>query len=343
MKHANKALGFVLSLGMVFLAGTGAALAQDKTVSIGYQLMLNPWKVAIADKRFEEATGWNIEWHRFGSGGKVVTALASGAIAISSAGSSPIATAVNRGVDVQLIYILEDIAAAEAIVVRDGCGIEKPKDLIGKKIGVTFVSTTHYQLLFALDHWGIDQDQVEILNLQPNQIAAAWLRGDICAAFIWNPALARIKETGSVLTTSGELCELGRCTFDGLVVQREFAEANPEFMAQFVKVIEEVTADYRKNTAEWTADSPMAEKIAELAGAPTEIVPESLELYAFPPIEEQASCAWLDCGAEGGAVQALLYTSQYLKDQGLVDELKPDYGKFVTPVYAQEAMKLMKQ
>ncbi|WP_446917374.1 ABC transporter substrate-binding protein, partial [Klebsiella pneumoniae] len=84
---------------------------------------------------------------------------------------------------------------------------------------------------FALEHWGIDPGEVQLLNLQPNQIAAAWLRGDIDGAFVWEPALSRIKETGEVLITSGELCKLGKCTFDGLIAQREFAEANPEFMA----------------------------------------------------------------------------------------------------------------
>ena len=39
---------------------------------------------------------------------------------------------------------------------RNGSGIEKPEDLVGKTVAVPFVSTTHYSLLAALKHWGID-------------------------------------------------------------------------------------------------------------------------------------------------------------------------------------------
>ncbi len=40
--------------------------------------------------------------------------------------------------------------------------ISKPEDLIGKRIAVPFISTTHYSLLAALKHWGIKPGQVEI-------------------------------------------------------------------------------------------------------------------------------------------------------------------------------------
>lgn len=37
---------------------------------------------------------------------------------------------------------------------RNGSGIDKPEDLIGKTIATPFVSTSHYSLLGALKHWG---------------------------------------------------------------------------------------------------------------------------------------------------------------------------------------------
>ncbi len=60
--------------------------------------------------------------------------------------------------------------------------ITKPEDLIGKRIAVPFISTTHYSLLSALKHWGIKPGQVQIINLQPPAIIAAWQRGDIDGA-----------------------------------------------------------------------------------------------------------------------------------------------------------------
>ena len=78
---------------------------------------------------------------------------------------------------------------------RNGSGIKKPADLKGKKVGVPFVSTSHFHLLVALEQiWHINPSEVKILNMQPPQIVAAWERGDIDAAYVWHPALAELEE-----------------------------------------------------------------------------------------------------------------------------------------------------
>jgi taurine transport system substrate-binding protein len=334
----TRLLGAALALASL----TVSAGAQAQSVTIGYQLIYNPWKVAIAEGKFEAATGQDIKWVKFDSGAKVITAMASGDVDIALAGSSPIAAGVSSGIDMQLFWIVEDIAAAEALVVRNGSGIDPsdPNTLKGKKVGVPFVSTTHFHMLYALEVWGIDSNEVEVLNMQPPQIAAAWERGDIDAAFVWDPALGRIKQSGEVMITSGELSAMGKATFDGMVVMREFAEANPEFMATFVKTIAEADAAYRDNKDAWTPDSEQVKAIVGLVGGEPADVPGVLALYGFPTMEEQASDRWLGGGADGGAAKALLYTSEFLKAQGKVDELLPDYGAVVTPAYVEAAMQM---
>ena len=328
----------LLGAGTLVGLALGVAQAQDGPVTVGYQLMMNPWKVAIADGKFEEATGREIDWRRFDSGSKVITAMVSGDIDIAVGGSSPIAAGVSRELPIELFWIVENIADAEALVVREGAGIEKPEDLKGKKIAVPFVSTTHFHMLFALEHWGIDPSEVELLNMQPNAIAAAWDRGDIDGAFVWDPALGRIKESGSVLITSGELAELGKATFDGMVVSTEFADANPEFMCQFVSVLAEADAAYRDNPDAFGPDSKNAQKIVDLAGGEASQVSGVLELYDFPTIEEQASDKWLGGGEDTGAAAALRATSEFLKEQKQIAGLLDDYSSVVTDEYVKAAM-----
>jgi taurine transport system substrate-binding protein len=239
-----------------------------------------------------------------------------------------------------LFWIVEDIGAAEALVVRNGSGIVAPQDLRGKRIAVPFVSTSHFHLLFALEQFGINPTQVELLNMPPTSIVAAWDKGNIDAAFVWDPALGRIKKTGKVLITSGVLSNWGKATFDGMVVMREFAEANPDFMAKFVKTIADADAAYRDNKDAWTPDSAEVKAIVGLVGGEPADVPGVLALYGFPTMEEQASDRWLGGGAEGGAAKALFYTSEFLKAEGKIDELLPDYGAVVTPAYVEAAMKM---
>jgi len=179
---------------------------------------------------------------------------------------------------------------------------------------------------------------VKLLNMQPNAIAAAWERGDIDAAFVWDPALGRIKKSGSVLLTSGDLAKLGKATFDGMVVYNDFAKGNAKFMCQFVKTIAAADAAYRDNKGSFSGDSANAKKIVKLVGGDAKDVPGVLALYDFPTLKSQASSTWLGGGKDGGAAKALFYTSEFLKKQKKVDALLPDYGAVVNASYAQAAL-----
>lgn len=255
--------------------GTGVLLstsAMADTLTIGYQGMMNPWKSVIDSDALEQATGMDIEWRRFDSGAKVITAMASGDVDIASAGSSPIAAAVSRGVELELIWIMENINEAEALVVKDGSGIVAPQDLKGKTLGVPFVSTTHFHTLFALEQFGLDEKDLKVLNMQPNAISAAWTRGDIDAAFIWDPVLSKIKQDGKVLISSGELSRWGKATFDGVVASKEFGAEHPEVVAKVIKLMSDTDEAYRSNKDSLTAESPMIQSIAKITGGNAEDV-----------------------------------------------------------------------
>ena len=317
----------------VLLPLTAVALvanAQAQTVTIGVQSMFAPWKDAIAQKQFEKATGWDIKWRNFDSGGDVMMAMASGDVQIGVAGSSPIAAAVSRGVDAQLFWILDNIADAEALVVRNGSGIVAPQDLAGKTLAVPFVSTTHFHALFALEQFGLT-GKVKVINLQPSDIPAAWERGDIDAAFIWDPALGRLKQSGHVLLTSGQLTDWGKATFDGLVVDKQFAAANGPGMQAFTQVLQDSTANYVAAPKTWTAESPQVINVAKQSGAKPEEVPPVLALYQFPLASEQAGPTWLG----GGAAKALAATAEFLKAQKKIPALLPDYSAAINPTFVQ--------
>ncbi|MCF6759537.1 taurine ABC transporter substrate-binding protein [Pseudomonas fragi] len=311
---------------------TLAANAQAQTVTIGVQSMFAPWKDAIAKQQFEKATGWDIQWRNFDSGGDVMMAMASGDVQIGVAGSSPIAAAVSRGVDAQLFWVLDNIADAEALVVRNGSGIVAPQDLAGKTLAVPFVSTTHFHALFALEQFGLT-GKVKVINLQPSDIPAAWERGDIDAAFIWDPALGRLKQSGHVLLTSGQLTDWGKATFDGLVVDKQFAAANGPDMQAFTQVLQDSTASYVAAPKTWTAESPQVINVAKQSGAKPEEVPPVLALYQFPLASEQAGPAWLG----GGAAKALAATAEFLKAQKKIPALLPDYSAAINPTFVQNA------
>ena len=170
-----------LIVGLVLALSASLPAWAQKSVTFAYQDMMNPFRWVQQTGEIETATGYTINWRQFGGGGDVIRAMASGDVAIGEAGSAPIATAISQGLEVELFWILEDIAGAEALVARNGSNVNSVADLKGKKVGVPFVSTTHFHLLYAMELAGVKKNDVQVLNMRPPEIAAAWERGDIGA------------------------------------------------------------------------------------------------------------------------------------------------------------------
>ncbi|MFC5429469.1 taurine ABC transporter substrate-binding protein [Paraburkholderia denitrificans] len=329
-----------VAVALVATFGAGAAHAADarREVVIACQDLVLPWRYAQATGLVEKATGYKVTYRKFASGAEVIRALASGSAQLGEAGSSPIAAGLSQGVDISLFWILDNINDAEALVARDGSGITSVAGLKGKTVGVPFVSTSHFHTLVALEHAGVHPADVKIVNLRPPEVAAAWQRGDIDATWIWDPVLAQVKKNGRVLITSGQVAKAtGKATFDGFVADRRFAKDNADFIAKFVSVLAAADADYRAHGAAWTAASPQVAAVAKASGANPQDVPASLALYAFPTPAEQASKAWLGGGAQSGAAQSLLATATFLKAQGAIQNVLPDYSAGIDPQFVQRA------
>lgn len=317
-------------LAALSLAGASFFAQAANDVTVAYQTTVDPAKVAQADGAYEKATDAKINWRKFDNGADIIAAIASGDVQIGYLGSSPLTAAITRGVPVEIFLVATQIGGAEALVARNGSGINSPQDLVGKKIAVPFVSTGHYSLLAALKHWNIDPSKVTILNLAPPAIIAAWKRGDIDATYVWDPALGVAKENGKVLITSGELGKLGAPTFDAWIVRKDYAAKHPEIVKEFAKVTLDAYADYNKDPKTWVANPSNVDKVVKLSGAKAADIPGLLEGNVYPVAAEQKVLL----GAP--TTKALTDTAAFLKEQGKVDAVLPDYAPSVTAQFVTQ-------
>lgn len=327
------------ALPLAFGLGTTGAVAQTKEVTFAHQDMVIPFRVLMAQGAVEKATGYKINWKMFGGGGDVIKAMASGEVPIGEVGSSPATAAAAQGMDVQVVWILDDIGNSEQLVARNASNVTKIADLKGKKVATPFVSTSHYHLLVALKDAGVNPKDVQILNMRPPEIAAAWERGDIDATYIWDPVLTKIKANGKVLISSGDIAKKGKPTFDALMVNKAWAEKNKDFVTKLVAEIAKVDAKYKAEKAKWTATSEEAKQIAKIVGSKPEDVPAIVASYNFVPAKEQASKTWLGGGKDSGVVKAMADTAAFLKEQGRITDVPKDFTKFVNPEFAAAAAK----
>jgi taurine transport system substrate-binding protein len=320
-----------LMLGAAALALTaGAALAEN--VIIGNFGNPTPMQVARAEGAFDKATGWTIEWRTFGSGTEVIAAMASGDVQLAELGSSPLAIGTSQGLDIQLFMIAEGIGTGESLIAKADSGIAKLEDVKGKRIAVPVGSTAHYSLMGALSHAGIAESDVTIVNLPADQIASAWDTNQVDAAFIWEPVQNQILQTGTFIVGADQTAAWGFPTFDGWVVNKDFAAANADAMVAFAKTFDEMNKSYLADPAAWTPDSPQVKTIAEVTGADPAQVPAILKGFTFIPLADQLGDAWM-----GGAAANMKTTADFLVKAGRIDAAIDDYSGFVNTAIAEAA------
>lgn len=296
--------------------------AQAVDVTVAYQTSAEPAKVAQADNTFAKESGANVDWRKFDSGAAVVRALASGDVQIGNIGSSPLAVAASQQVPIEVFLLASQLGNSEALVVKKN--ITKPEDLIGKRIAVPFISTAHYSLLAALKHWGIKPGQVQIINLQPPAIIAAWQRGDIDGAYVWAPAVNELEKDGTVLTDSEKVGQWGAPTLDVWVVRKDFAEKHPEVVKAFAKSALDAQQPYISNPDAWLKQPANLEKLSRLSGVPQADVPRLVKgnNYLTPAQQVQQ--------LTGPVNKAIVDTATFLKEQGKVPAVAADYSQYVT-------------
>lgn len=329
MKFTRRLLN--VSLSALLITAATATLAADKTVVVGYQTDALPSSLGIANGDYDKATGFKIDFRKFNSGADVFAAIASGDVQVGYVGSSPYAAATSRGLDVKAFYLASISGTDEALVVRNGSGINSVKDLKGKKLAAAPVSTDHYQLLALIKSQGLTEKDVQVFAIPQPEIVAAYNRGDIDGGFVWDPALTELKKNGKVLVTSKDVADQGAPTFSAWVATAAFAKENPEFLKGFSSVIDKHTQSFVKNKAAWGPDSDNAKQLAKLlGGTPADQAAGILNLNLVP-LSAQASDAWLGGGEKSGVAKILKDTAAFLKEQKKITEVLPSYAAFVTP------------
>mmetsp|Transcript_7127 Transcript_7127/g.16685 ORF Transcript_7127/g.16685 Transcript_7127/m.16685 type:complete len:1479 (-) Transcript_7127:954-5390(-) len=348
--------------GLLLLSAIWAQ-AQSRTVKVryGYFPEARPVRVACARGwlNFNDGgTQYQVACYPQTSGAFVASRLDSDQLDLADMGSTPLAQALARGIDISVIYITDYKGESQGVYVRpssDGyVGIENPFDLVNRTLGVPFGSTMHYQVLYILDLFGIT-GSVELLNLSPTQIMETWDAGTIDAAACWGEAREHVLGEGkslnvaSTLVSAGVMGDWGRPTFGVVAARRTFLSEHANFAKYFAAVFGRLTDSFidnlgtgdSANVARWTpqsngaisflpslADSIM--KADESRGSPSiDFINQqrrALDLYIQQSIDEQASCDYLPpllrtCGKPTLLHEAIQQTAEFLLDQKVIQSM----------------------
>lgn len=320
-----KALLAAFAVATLSLAGcavdNSGQQADKPTIRLGYQTFPSGDLIVKHNRWLEDALpDYNIKWTKFDSGADVNTAFIAGELDFGALGSSPVARGLSAPLNIpyQVAFVLDVAGDNEALVARDGSGVDTVDQLRGKRIGTPFASTAHYSVLAALSQNGLSANDVQLVDLQPQAILAAWERGDIDAAYTWLPTLDQLRETGTDLITSRQLAQEGKPTLDLGVVSSEFAAANPEAV--------DIWRQQEARALRLINDDPEAAATAISAeiGLTPEQITGQLKQGVYLTPEEVASPEWLGSeGNPGNIALNLQSASQFLADQQQIPQAAP--------------------
>ncbi|AEV74804.1 ABC-type taurine transport system, periplasmic component [Mycolicibacterium rhodesiae NBB3] len=312
-----KAVLAALAVATMALAGCSVDQpgqeAGKPTIRIGYQTFPSGDLVVKNNRWLEEALpDYNIKWVKFDSGADVNTAFIAKELDFGALGSSPVARGLSAPLNIpyKVAFVLDVAGDNEALVARNGTGIDTIAQLKGKRVATPFASTAHYSLLAALAQNGLSPSDVQLVDLQPQAILAAWDRGDIDAAYTWLPTLDDLRKSGKDLITSRQLAKDGKPTLDLGVVADQFATEHPDIV--------DVWRQQEARALTLIKDDPAAaaKAVAAEIGLSPEQTEGQIKQGVFLTPEQVGSPEWLGSDGKPGNIAVNLQSaSRFLADQ----------------------------
>jgi len=191
--------------------------------------------VALEKDCFKEQ-GLDVTLESFSHGKASLEALMEGKVDFATSSETPFMHAVSKGGKICLVASMITGEKHLAVVGRKDRGISAPKDLKGKRIGVTTGSNGEYFLDTVLLLNGVSRDQIETINVKPKKMFDVLMKGDVDAIATWNPqmsqALKALGEKGVAFYAEG----LYSPAFV-ISAKKEYVRKNPETVQRVLRAL----------------------------------------------------------------------------------------------------------
>lgn len=263
----------------------------------------------------------SVTWTSFNAGPAEMEAIFAGEIDLGYIGPVPALSAnVKSGGDVRII---SNAANAGAVFLkRKDSGIESLADLAGKKVAVPQIGNTqHLCLLSILSEQGLKtvdaggdvtvsaSSNADILNLIGN--------GSVDAALVPEPWGTTIEKNGDteILLGHEQVFLEGNYPTAVVVASRDFIEAHPELVEEFLQAHEEATLYINENM-----DGALSVVNAEIKAATGKAIEEDVIKNAFTRLKVDVELN----------TTAVMEFARISKDEGFISEVPKESDVFTT-------------
>lgn len=253
----------------VLLITTASAETEKVAIAGGTGAFMGPLHIAYV-KGYFKTEGLDVALRAYPSGKAAVDAMVEGKADLATSAETRIMFAGLRGEQISIIATLHKTENM-AVIARKDRGILKPRDIKGKRIGVTANTNADFFLdTFLLLH-GITRAETEILNLKPDELSGALSTDRVDAVSVWQPYVIRLQKTMSEKGTTFQMPGVYREHYI-LSGMRDFIVNNPETVKKLLRALVKAERFIRENPDEslrMMADYNKIEKelLSEIWGA----------------------------------------------------------------------------
>lgn len=147
-----------------------------------------------------------------------------------------------------------------------GPGIDEPADLRGKKVGAFDGYISQLMMVLWLKEGGVGVDEVEWVNLTPEEAMAAMISGDVAAAYTWDPwaseILTNLDGSQSISNAKQDYWLQTALLSDSMFMNADFVHERRDVALSVMRAYFDGIEWWRQNPAEGNAI------IAEVLGYP---------------------------------------------------------------------------
>jgi aliphatic sulfonates family ABC transporter substrate-binding protein len=251
-RTGRRLLGLVAAVGLASLLAACGSAAPTKSAEGGDDTELPTIRVAYAQglqANFYYAMqhdlftkhGVKVEGTKFDSGPALVSALASGSADVGYFGIPAMATANQKGAELQVFGIANNAGDMAGLYVNPDSGISSIEDLKGKTVATTQNTVAHIFLLTALEQAGMTPADVDIRFLEPSALVAGYTRGDIEAVFMFASIGAKLLSSGAEFVDGTSSSDLGVPDTGNFIASKTYIEDNTETLQAFLAAVDEAT------------------------------------------------------------------------------------------------------
>ncbi len=228
---------------------TGSAVAADKVVLFQNLSPISGMTIVAHAKGIFGRHGLDVEVRNVTSGKLALDALIGGSANLATVAETPVMRAGLTGQAIAIIATMEASDNDVQFLVRADRGIKAVGDLRAKKIATAVGTSAEYMVVATLASVGLKPSDATIINLRPQDMAAALERGDVDAYAIWEPHIYNGRKLLGEKALNVQARGIYVETFS-IVGMRDYLKKNPAVVDRFVKALVDAESFINANPAE---------------------------------------------------------------------------------------------